>query len=43
MKYSIKKGLVDKSVISEFIDNSDLDKKTAKLATKAELKAVQGK
>ena len=35
--------LVDKSDISGFIDNSDLEKKIALLATKAELKAVQDK
>ena len=33
-----QKELVDKSVISGFINNSDLDKKVATLATKAELK-----
>ena len=38
-----EKGLVDKFHISGFIDNSDLDKKIATLATKAELKAEQGK
>ena len=38
-----EKGLVDKFDISGFIDNSDLDKKIATLATKAELKAEQGK
>ena len=35
--------LVDKSDISGFIDNSDLDKKIATLATKAELKSKQDK
>ena len=47
MKYLIKKikekDLVDKSDISGFIDNSDLDKKIVKLATKAELKSEQAK
>ena len=33
-----QKELVDKSVISGFINNSDLDKKVATLATKSELK-----
>ena len=33
-----QKELVDKSVISGFINNSDLDKKVATLASKAELK-----
>ena len=33
--------LVDKPNISEFTDNSDLDKKMAALATKAELKSEQ--
>ena len=37
------KELVDKSDIAEFINNSDLDKKVATLATKAELKAEQDK
>ena len=36
------KSLVDKS-ISEFINNSDLDRKLATLATKAELKDEQDK
>ena len=36
-----EKGLVDKSDTSGFIDNSDLDKKIAILAIKAELKAKQ--
>ena len=36
-----EKGLVDKSDISGFIDNSGLDKKIAILAIKAELKAKQ--
>ena len=35
--------LVDKSDKSGFIDNSDLDKKMATLATKAELKSKQDK
>ena len=35
----IKKWLVDKSDISGVINNSDLEKKIATLATKAELKA----
>ena len=34
-----QKGLVDKSDIAGFIDNSDLNKKVATLAAKAELKA----
>ena len=37
------KSLVDKSAISEFINNSDLDRKLATLATKAELKDEQDK
>ena len=37
------KELVDKSDIAGFINNSDLDKKVATLATKAELKAEQDK
>ena len=37
------KILVDKSAISEFINNSDLDRKLATLATKAELKDEQDK
>ena len=36
-----EKGLVDKSDISGFIDNSDLDSKIATLATEAELKSKQ--
>ena len=41
---SIKsKSLVDESAISEFINNSDLDRKLATLATKAELKDEQDK
>ena len=46
MKYLIqgqKSGLVKKSDISGFIDNSNLDKKIATLATKAELKSEQDK
>ena len=35
--------LVDISYISEFTNNPDLDKKTATLATKAELKTEQDK
>ena len=35
--------MVDESNISIFIDNSDLDKQIATLATKAELKAEQDK
>ena len=38
-----KKGLVDKSAISNLIKNSDLNVKLAALATKAELKAEQDK
>ena len=38
-----KKELIDKSNISGIIDNSNLDEKTAKLATKSGLKAVQNK
>ena len=38
-----KKELVDKSDVSRFIDNSDLDKKVVTLATNAELKADQDK
>ena len=34
-----EKGLVDKSANAGFIDNSDLSKKIAILATKAELKS----
>ena len=37
------KILVDKSAISGFINNADLDNKVATLATKAELKAEQDK
>ena len=37
------KSLVDKSAISEFINNSDLDRKLATLATKPELKDEQDK
>ena len=41
---SIKsKSLVDESAISKFINNSDLDRKLATLATKAELKDEQDK
>ena len=36
-------GLVDKSDIFSLIDNSDLDKKIATSATKAELKSEQRK
>lgn len=36
-------GLIDKSDISEFIDDSDKDKKIAALATKGELKTNQDK
>ena len=36
-----EKRLVDKSDISGFKDNSDLDKKIATLATKTELKSEQ--
>ena len=47
MKYFMQrwknKKLVDESDISEFINNNDLDKKKKKLASKAELKAEQGK
>ena len=35
------RGLVDKSDISGFIDNSDSDKKVATLTTKSELKNVE--
>ena len=35
--------MVDKSAIAGFINNADLDKKVAALATKAELKAEQDK
>lgn len=38
-----EKGLIDKSDISEFIDDSDKDKKIAALATKGELKTNQDK
>ena len=38
-----EKGLVDTSVISGFIDNSDLEKKVAKLSAKEELKNKQDK
>ena len=38
-----QKGLVNKSDIAGFIDNSDLNKKVATLATKTELKAEQDK
>ena len=38
-----EKGLVDKSNISGFIKDLDLDKKIATLATKAELKSEQDK
>ena len=38
-----EKGLVDKSNISGFRDNSDLDWKIAILSTKTESKAVQDK
>ena len=38
-----QKGLVNKSDIAVFIDNSDLNKKVATLATKTELKAEQDK
>ena len=34
-----QKGLVNKSAIAGFINNSNLNKKVAALATKAELKA----
>ena len=34
---------IDKSAIAGFISNADLDKKIAILASKAELKAEQGK
>ena len=37
------KNLVDKSVIAEFINNAEVDKKVATLATIAELKAKQDK
>ena len=43
MKRKKKKGLVNKSDISKFINYSDLDKKIETLATKAELKAEQHK
>ena len=33
-----EKGLVDKSAVSEFINNTDWNKKVATLATKAQLK-----
>ena len=39
----IQKELVDKSDIAGFINNDDLDKNVATLATKAELKAEQDK
>ena len=35
--------MFDKSAIAWFINNADLDKKVATLATKAELKAEQDK
>ena len=35
--------LVNKSDIAVYINNADLDRKVAALATKAELKAEQGK
>ena len=38
-----KKQLVDKSAISELINNADLNKKVATLAKKAEIKIEQGK
>ena len=38
-----QKGLVNKSDIAVFIDNSDLNKKVATLATKTELKVEQDK
>ena len=38
-----QKQLVDKSAIAGFINNADLNKKVATLATKAELKAEQDK
>ena len=38
-----EKGLVDQPDISAFIENSDLDKKIATLAKKAELKAKHHK
>ena len=38
-----EKGLIDKSDISEFIDDSDKNKKIAALATKGELKANRDK
>ena len=38
-----EKGLVDKSDISEFIDNSDFDKKMVILVAKAELKSEEDK
>ena len=37
------KGLVDKSDVAGFINNTDLDRKVATLARKAELKAEQDK
>ena len=41
---SIKiKNLVDKSAIAGFINNTDVDKKAATLATKSELKGEQAK
>ena len=38
-----EKELVDKSYISRFLDNSDLEKEIAAIATKIELKADQNK
>ena len=38
-----QKKLIDKSAIARFINNVDLDKKVATLATKTELKAEQDK
>ena len=38
-----EKGLVDKSAISGFINNTDLNQKVVTLATKAELKAEKKK
>ena len=38
-----EKGLVDKSAISGFINNTDLNQKVVTLATKAELKAEKNK
>ena len=38
-----EKGLVDKSTLTGFMSNSDLNKKTVTLAAKAELKSKEKK